>query len=251
MLFGVEEVKGSESEVGTMMEVAHAPLSRTHTAPIHTRTLNNGPSTTMLQSDAHAAQFPGFSHASPASGATLFGTNESISSSAPSTTTNGGTVMPSDSIINQVADSSRSLYQICVKLRQRLSEVPGFERHLEEMEEDDNADDAVDPVSSMWRCLRKGYPLMTVYNALRPEIPLEVDESKVPEPKRAKTASFKFVQACLKDLQFPSDECFLIMDLYGDDTTGFVKVSSPITSIGLSCHFFADEGHGPKLMRNV
>lgn len=132
--------------------------------------------------------------------------------------------MASDSIINQVADSSKSLYQICVKLRQRLREVPGFKQHLDEMREDDSADGSVDPVESMWRCLRKGYPLMTVYNALNPEVLLSVDEGKVAEAKRAKTASFKFVQACLKDLNFPPDECFLIMDLYGDDTTGFVKV---------------------------
>ena len=133
--------------------------------------------------------------------------------------------MASDSIINQVADSSKSLYQICVKLRQRLREVPGFQQHLEEMRADDGADGSVDPVESMWRCLRKGYPLMTVYNALNPEMLLFVDEGRVAEAKRAKTASFKFVQACLKDLNFPPDECFLIMDLYGDDTTGFVKVS--------------------------
>lgn len=217
---------------------------RTYTAPpmsVHTRALNLAGPSPLVQSQSHpnphlsqATTASSYSHTSSSiSGATLVDSPMSATSSsdplrpAPqqNAPTNGGLVMASDSIINQVADSSKSLYQICVKLRQRLREVPGFKQHLDEMREDDSADGSVDPVESMWRCLRKGYPLMTVYNALNPEIPLTVDEGRVAEAKRAKTASFKFVQACLKDLNFPPDECFLIMDLYGDDTTGFVKVS--------------------------
>jgi cell division control protein 24 len=76
----------------------------------------------------------------------------------------------------------------------------------------------------MWRCLRRGYPLMTIYNALNPVQRLEIDASKVTPANRPKKASFLFVNACLKDLNFPPDECFVITDLFGDDTTGFVKV---------------------------
>ena len=65
---------------------------------------------------------------------------------------------------------------------------------------------------------------MTIYNALDPVAPLEVDESKVKDNKRPQAATFKFLQACLRDLQFPAEDCFIISDLYGDDTTGFVKV---------------------------
>jgi cell division control protein 24 len=111
-------------------------------------------------------------------------------------------------------------------LRQRLAEVPGFEQHLNDLDEEDDEDDASDPVSSMWRCLRKGFPLMTIYNTLKPEPLLEIDQATVAPAKRPKIAAFKFVQACLRDLQFPPDECFVIMDLFGDDTTGFVKVSA-------------------------
>ena len=212
---------------------------RAHAAPssVQTRAMNLPGPSPLVKSQSHGPSFssgPTYSHPTAfASTSTLLDPAASVSSVASTVTNgpspashppNGGPVMASDSIINQVADSSKSLYQICVKLKQRLSEVPGFDVHLEEMDYDDNAEGAVDPVESMWRCLRKGYPLMTVYNALKPEVPLEVDSNKVAEAKRAKTASFKFVQACLKDLNFPPDECFLIMDLYGDDTTGFVKV---------------------------
>ncbi len=91
-------------------------------------------------------------------------------------------------------------------------------------EVDDEEDDGEDPVSVMWDCFKLGFPLMTIYNALEPEVPLVIDTSKVLESKTGKAATFKFLQRCMTELNFPASECFLITDLYGDDTTGFVKV---------------------------
>lgn len=138
---------------------------------------------------------------------------------------NGGPVQATNNILNQKADSSRSLYQICVSLRQRLAQVPGFDVHLLDSDDEDVNDSNIDPMVSLWRCLRKGVPLMTIYNSLQPAEPLRIDEATVPEAKRPKIAAFKFVQACLKDLAIPPGECFVISDLFGEDTTGFVKVS--------------------------
>lgn len=95
------------------------------------------------------------------------------------------------------------------------------------MEEDPGED--MDPVSSLWRCLRKGTPLLTIYNSLRPPIPLHLAEESMPAANRPKNlpkkAAFKFVEACLKgELLLDSGECFALTDLFGDDTTGFVKV---------------------------
>ena len=133
---------------------------------------------------------------------------------------------PNDSIMNRRGDENSSLYQICLNLRRRMAEVPGFEVHLLEMEEEEaEADDSTDPVTSMWNCLRRGYPLMTIYNALKPKVPLEVDASRLPEAKLSKAATFKFLQACITELKYPARECFLITDLYNPDTTGLVKVS--------------------------
>lgn len=131
-----------------------------------------------------------------------------------------------DNIMNRRADLNSSLFQICLGLRVRLSEVPGFAQHIAEMEEEEaEIEDYSDPVTSMWNCLRRGYPLMTLYNALKPAVPLKVDQTRVAEAKIGKAATFKFLQACLTEQKFPSNECFLITDLYGGDTTGFVKVS--------------------------
>ncbi len=134
-------------------------------------------------------------------------------------------VQRDDNIMNRKADMNSSLYQTCLGLKMRLAQVPGFSKHIAEMEaENVTAKDSTDPVASMWDCFRRGYPLMTIYNALNPVVPLKVDESKLGEAKIGKAATFKFLQACLTDLRFPSNECFLITDLYGVDTTGFVKV---------------------------
>lgn len=131
------------------------------------------------------------------------------------------------SIMNIRAGEDSSLYQICMNLRTRLATVPGFEGHIAEMEEEEAENsDSIDPVTLMWNSLRRGYPLMTVYNALRPVKPLNVDLSKVKEKDIPKAATFKFLQACMSELKFQAGECFLITDLYGEDTTGFVKVSS-------------------------
>jgi cell division control protein 24 len=135
-----------------------------------------------------------------------------------------GPVQATNNIINQRADASRSLYQICVNLQQRLKLVPGFSDHLLESQQEHEGED-MDPVSSLWGCLRKGTPLLTIYTALKPSDPLKIDENLAPS-RRPKVAAFKFVEACMKDLGLPPQECFSLSDLFGDDTTGFVKVRS-------------------------
>ena len=134
--------------------------------------------------------------------------------------------------MNRRAGADSSLYQICINLKKRLASVPGFHEHIAEMNEEEAEDgDFIDPVTAMWNCLRRGFPLMTVYNALQPTRPLGVDHSRFAESKIGKAATFQFLRACLDDLKMPSNEVFLITDLYGEDTTGFVKVCS-IDSFG-------------------
>ena len=137
-------------------------------------------------------------------------------------------VTATNNVMNTVADASSSLFQICVSLRQRLHGVPGFSESL--LEEEEDADEDTDPVTLLWRTFRRGYPLMLLYNALRPNQPLVLPAS-VREDKRGKAATFKFLQACLADLKFPQEEMFIITDLYGDDTTGFVKVAKVVNRV--------------------
>lgn len=134
-------------------------------------------------------------------------------------------MVATNNIINQRADSSRSLYQICVNLRRRLAQVPGFDTYLNDSDDEDEGDE-MDPVSSLWRCLRKGTPLLTIYNSLQPKALLVIPE-KTTDVKKPKAAAFKFVAECLTgELQIAAGDCFSLQDLFGDDTTGFVKVSA-------------------------
>lgn len=143
--------------------------------------------------------------------------------------TMSGVPIAEDNIINR--RGGESIYQSCVNLKRRLSEVPAFEPFLQEMEEEDRARGNTDPVSSLWNCLRNGYPLLSIYNASGPDEELVVDPAKVPEAKRPKAATFKFLQACLQDLAFPQQDCFLITDLYGESTTGFIKVIKMVNRV--------------------
>lgn len=131
-----------------------------------------------------------------------------------------------NNIIN--ARDGESLFQICIKLRRRLSGVPGFQPYLDEMEERES--EGVDPVSSLWQCFRSGLPLLTIYNASEPEGgELKVD-SKRPD-KVGKEAAFLFIKACMQQMNIPPSDTFTVTELYSDNTTGFVKVTKLINRV--------------------
>lgn len=209
---------------------SHGPLLRTNTAPVFNDNRSaEGNGTGLSQTMSHN------SRSSQLTGSTAFSTSSttslnSLSSSATlvpaplAMPVQGGNVIATNNIINQRADASRSLYQICVNLRNRLAQVPGFNGHFVDSDDEDEAEEDMDPVSSLWRCLRKGTPLVTLYNTLKPAEPLPLPDNKMAEPKKSKMAAFKFVEACMKDLQIPPGDVFALSDLFGDDTTGFVKV---------------------------
>lgn len=137
-------------------------------------------------------------------------------------------MMDKNNIIN--VREGESLFQICLKLRRRLSDVPGFRPYLDEME-DQEADGPTDPVSSLWRCFRSGLPLLAIYNASQPEEgDLQVDMDK-PKSKIGKQAAFLFINACMKQMNIPASDTFTITDLYSDNTTGFVKVTKTINRV--------------------
>lgn len=151
-----------------------------------------------------------------------------LSQVSTATSQGSGTVIATSNIINQRADASRSLYQICLSLRQRLLNVTGFEEHLRSA---DSEGDEQDVVASLWRCLQKGYPLITIYNILQPGNPYRLDDEKISEAKRPKNAASKFVVKCLTDLKLPAEEVFVVSDLFGTDTTGFLKVTQVINTV--------------------
>lgn len=203
--------------------MAHAPVLR----------MNTGPAAPMDFIDRMTAMgLPSAPRTSQLSGSATFpSTNSSTSVNSLSTATTisapaNGQVVATSNIINQRADASRSLYQICVSLKQRLAKVPGFEGYMEQLEFMAADPDEGGPVESLWKLLRTGYPLIALFNALQPDTPLQLQEQPgVSEAKRSKIAILRFVEACKSKLMIPPTEVFIITDLAGNDTTGFVKVS--------------------------
>ncbi|KHN94365.1 Dbl-domain containing protein [Metarhizium album ARSEF 1941] len=202
--------------------MAHAPLLRNNTAPVfHPNQSGVG----VLPHNNMSS----VSRGSQLSGSTAYTTSSTSLSSLGSAATivpghNGGPVVATANIINQKADASRSLYQICVSLKQRLRQVPDFGPFLEQL-------DPTDPVDPLWNLFRSGYPLLSIYNSLQPTEPLKVEDPNASEAKKSKIAIFKFVQACMKELQVPPAQSFVITDLMGNDTSGFVKVTQVVNYV--------------------
>ncbi|OTA82451.1 hypothetical protein M434DRAFT_37103 [Hypoxylon sp. CO27-5] len=202
--------------------MAHAPaLLRTNTAPVFPADNKYGPMSASTMSSLRTSQLSGST--------ALNSSSSSITSMSTSTIIppSNGNVVPTANIINQKADASRSLYQICIALKQRLARVPNFESHFEAQS---TPRDDEGPVESLWNLLRTGLPLLTIYNCLQPDSPLEIDPT-ANDTRRSKLAIFKFVEACLKRLEIPPSESFVIGDLMGNDTTGFVKVTQVVNHV--------------------
>lgn len=202
--------------------MAHAPLLRTNTAPVFQHSTDGVARLTNTLSMGSGPR------GSQLSGSTAFDSSTSLASLSNAKTAvavANGQVMATANIINQKADASRSLYQICVALKQRLAQVPGFEVYLQQMEEWAADMEEGGPVESLWKLLRTGVPLLTIYNCLQPDKPLkDTSPEGANAEKRAKIAILGFVGATTSQLKPPPPDKFIINDVMGTDTTGFLKV---------------------------
>lgn len=211
-----------------LTEPPQNPLARIPMASYHSKAQVNGSATTFGSMTPQSTRYGSGSTTGSSRSDYTSGSQQALYPPMPQTISPPPTDIPqpNQNIMNMRAGANSSLYQICLNLRKRLNDVPGFQEHIAEMEEEElETNDSTDPVTSMWNCLRRGYPLLTVYNAFQPRLLLEVDSSTVSDSKVGKKATFMFLEACMKELKFPSSDLFLITDLYGEDTTGFVKVS--------------------------
>lgn len=147
--------------------------------------------------------------------------------SPPGHNADHGPILDKNNIIN-VRDGE-SLYQMCIKLRRRLSGVPGFRPYIDEMEERE-AEGLTDPVSSLWQCFRSGHPLLTIFNASNPEDGDVVLPPTRPE-KVGKAAAALFLKCCMQQMNIASQDTFMLTELFSDNTTGFVKVTKTVNKV--------------------
>ncbi|KAG9528719.1 hypothetical protein KCU67_g1567, partial [Aureobasidium melanogenum] len=140
---------------------------------------------------------------------------------SPAPSTVQGNVEPTGNVMNKVADKDASLFQMCITLRQRLLAVPGFDEYFLETEQQH---EDLDVVQLLWKTFQLGHPLVSLYNILRPDQPVEIDVSKISAAKQGKALTSSFLRGCINGLNFSVEDCFILYDLYQDDIGGFVKV---------------------------
>jgi len=204
----------------------------------HSRIASNGAPPALMSHQSFQSQYSSYSHNSTRDTQSTQGTGVTTlfgghpPPSYPNTPVNGGPVEASDNVLNKRADKDTSLFQRCLSLQLRLRMIPGFAGWM--AEEESKADDDADPVTLLWRTFRRGYPLMELYNALEPRTLLSIPSSKPDEKsikKNEKMAVYKFIQSCVNELGMSQESCFIVGDLFGDDTTGFVKVTNVVNRV--------------------
>lgn len=128
----------------------------------------------------------------------------------------------------QTASRIRPLYQNCLQIESQLSQIPGFPE-IFALRRDENNDE--DLLTFLIQVFRQGLSLLMLLARVQgaqnidhlTEFPgnLENREQKIP-----KFATIRFIRACMDDFGIRPDECFTISDLFGEDSTGFIKVSA-------------------------
>lgn len=124
-----------------------------------------------------------------------------------------------------VAPRARPLYQSCLEIEAELSQIAGFPTTFA-LHRDENEDE--DPLTFLMQVFRRGIPLLMLLARVRGvdvNHYIQLDEYRGQENRVPKEATFKFIKAWKDDFAFNSTECFTINDLFGGDSTGFVKVS--------------------------
>ena len=124
-----------------------------------------------------------------------------------------------------VTPRAKPLYQSCLDMKEQLSQISGFPPifALQRTESEEE-----DPLTFLMQVFRRGIPLLMLLARVQgvQDIShyIHSENYRGHQRKIPKVATVKFVEVCRRDLGFKSDECFTISDLFGIDSTGFVKV---------------------------
>lgn len=133
-----------------------------------------------------------------------------------------------NTLLNQSASQSTSLYQRCAILRARLLTIDRFSEFFQLSAPSDSSRRSTDPVTQVWDCLAIGAPLVYLFNLLPP--PYKPIEGVDPDPstfnihdERLKKRAIAFFSMRIHEV--PDCEGFKVTDLSDRDSTdGFVKV---------------------------
>jgi cell division control protein 24 len=122
----------------------------------------------------------------------------------------------------------KPLYQQFLEVELRLAQIPGFPEILVMLKEESEKDN---PLSFLIQVFRRGMPLLMLLErvpGIRNLNNLAQLEDDIDAQKMPKAATYIFMKTCIDDLGFRPEECFFLSDLFGDDSTGFIKVRTSI-----------------------
>jgi len=132
---------------------------------------------------------------------------------------------------NLHSNKPSSLYHTCLTVLDKLACIPGFDYYQNQDVTTPTSltipspTSTIDPVSKLWNICRKGSSLCFLFNNLRPNAPVKVNEdASLTSANACKANVYHFIVGCQKELHFSDDDLFTICDLTQDDTNGFVKV---------------------------
>ncbi|OCL13200.1 hypothetical protein AOQ84DRAFT_333018 [Glonium stellatum] len=123
----------------------------------------------------------------------------------------------------------KSLFHVSRAILNSLGTVPLLEPLLSQLFQEEGNEET-DPVELLWQLLRRGDALLAIYNSLCPNDPLSIPYY-LQGRKLNKWVASNFLRLCSERLKLPSSELFMLVDLYGDSTNGFVKVTRIIQRI--------------------
>jgi cell division control protein 24 len=143
-------------------------------------------------------------------------------------------------------EESRSIFHDCIEAELQLSQLSGFKEIFASVRE---TDEDIDPLALLVRVFREGGPLVMLYDAFDDRLRRQLTSSpryydgidrilqcnpngtewpgntSVPLAT-VKLTVYRFIEACLENLEVPPDSCFQLDDLFGDRISGHLKVGA-------------------------
>lgn len=83
-------------------------------------------------------------------------------------------------------------------------------------------------IARLWQIYRQGTALCHLFNLLRPETPIDVNNDN------KKVLVYKFLLACRQHLHMRDEELFTVSELYQDNANGLAKVMTTMHKTSMS-----------------
>lgn len=88
---------------------------------------------------------------------------------------------------------------------------------------------SVDPITQLWRLFQRGTPLCLIYNHIRPEEPITIQDHD--DLRMCKKAVYDFVVAVKTNLLVDDESMFTISNVFSDNTHDLLRIVQVVSSL--------------------